>query len=331
MQMTPDESPDPAIADDHVLAMSDDSIDTDDSFTDDQDHPREASTPHNRLTQYTSDHPPGAGEDILLADDPRWVELARPFIGQWNTLISTTNWEKGRIISQWRETLIASGSDATEYSDEAWARRVGGVTAPHVGRLRRVYDRFGSTYQTYAGVYWSHFLAALDWDDAPLWLEGAVQENWSVSQMREQRWQAQGAVESQRPTSSEVIEVDTDEDVVLPAQGGGRTREFDDQLDGVAVGPIPEGPDFGDEEELSALGGTRGGEGAGGGIVASEEDEPPAMIQPFKGLPDLPPDLSDAIEAMKLSILRHKSAGWRDVDVDTVQKYLDAMSVLLRV
>lgn len=58
-------------------------------------------------------------------------ELTQPYVGQWNKLISTTNWEKGQIISEWREALIESGVDSTQYSDEAWARRVGGVTAPH--------------------------------------------------------------------------------------------------------------------------------------------------------------------------------------------------------
>ena len=32
------------------------------------------------------------------------LELASDsFVGRWNTLVSTTNWEKGRIIQQWRE------------------------------------------------------------------------------------------------------------------------------------------------------------------------------------------------------------------------------------
>ena len=198
-------------------------------------------------------------------DDPSLVVLAEPFVGQWNTLISTTNWEKGRIIADWRQALKDEGAPSTHYSDEAWVRRVGGVTSPHVGRLRRVFEKFGETHETYPGVFWSHFLAALDWEDAPLWLEGAAQESWSVSQMREQRWQANGAVESQRPTASQVIEVDLDEDVVLPAQGGGSDRKYDDDADGINVGPIPEGPDFGDEpdygngEELASMNGGRGG------------------------------------------------------------------------
>ena len=277
-----------------------------------------------------SDQPPTdeANSDIG-EDDPKLVELAQPFVGQWNDLISTTNWEKGNIIGQWREALISSSADATQYSDDAWARRVGGVTAPHVGRLRRVFDRFGSTYETYEGVYWSHFLAALDWDDAPMWLEGASQEKWSVSGMREKRWEAQGAVESQRPTSSQIIEVDTDEDVVLPAQGsGGRTKEYGDEP-GAASGRVYDDPDFGEEEELMSLSGGPGST-AGSPDKNADADDVATPVQPFAGLPELPDDLADAIESMKLAVLRHKTAGWVDVDSETIDKSLAAIAVLMK-
>ncbi|MEM8671167.1 MAG: hypothetical protein AAGG48_26825 [Planctomycetota bacterium] len=259
-------------------------------------------------------------------DDPQLIELAQPFVGQWNDLISTTNWEKGRIIGDWRQALIESGAASSQYSDDAWARRVGGVTAPHVGRLRRVFERFESSYKTYEGLYWSHFLAALDWDDAPLWLEGAVRESWSVARMREQRWQAHGAVDDQRPTNSQIIEVDTDEDVVLPAQGGGRTKEYGDEP-GVAPGPVHEGADFG-EEELTSM-----PSGADAGPKPDVAPPPAADVnpsQPFAGLPELPDDLADVIEDLKLTILRHKTTGWEDVSADTIQRYLDAITVMLR-
>ena len=263
--------------------------------------------------------------------DLHLAELAEPFVGQWNRLISTTNWEKGRIIQEWRERLMEAGEAATVYSDEAWARRVGGVTSPHVGRLRRVYERFGSTFESYDGLYWSHFLAALDWEDSPLWLEGASRESWSVSRMREQRWQAHGAVESQRPTSSQLVEVDTDEDIVLPAQGGGRGTQGAGDPAATAAGRTYDEPDFGESEELTALGGAGrdGGEsGTNGAAVRDEDWEAP--IQPFVGLPELPEDLADAMEQLKLALLRHKTGGWEGVSSDTVQRYLDAMGVLLR-
>ena len=123
---------------------------------------------------------------------PAGEQLAAVYVGQWNRLVSTTNWEKGRIICQWREALMSAGSPVTEYSDEAWAQLVGGVTSQHVGRLRRVFQRFGEDFDQYPGLFWSHFQAALDWDDAPMWLEGAIQNDWSVSQMRGKRWETLG-------------------------------------------------------------------------------------------------------------------------------------------
>ncbi len=265
-----------------------------------------------------------ADDSGSIDKDLQATEIAKPFVGLWNQLISTTNWEKGRIISQWREALIESGVDPREYSDDAWSRRVGGVTAPHVGRLRRVFDRYGSTYQTYDGLFWTHFLAALDWEDAPLWLEGASREGWSVAGMREQRWRAHGAVESQRPTNSQIIEVDTDEDIVIPAQGGGRSKAYGDEP-GAIAGKTYENADFGDEEELTSI---AGGKSTGSASADSQADATP--LQPFAGLPELPEDLADAIEMLKLAVLRHKTSGWQHTSAATIQKYLDAVSLLIR-
>ncbi|MFG0267550.1 MAG: hypothetical protein ACF8AM_20720 [Rhodopirellula sp. JB055] len=264
---------------------------------------------------------------------PELLALQQPFVGRWNGLVSTTNWEKGRIISQWRAALIEAGAPSTEYSDEAWASRVGGVTAPHVGRLRRVFDRFAEDQPKYEGLYWSHFLAALDWDDAALWLQGAVEEKWSVSNMRDKRWKANGEVESQRPTASQVMDVDLDEDQpeladanlgTAPAQGDDTTRDYDGDTDGVQ-GPTYEGPDFGEEEELNKLGESGREEGEAG--LATET--PPSPLQPFAGLPELPDDLSDVVEQLKLSILRHKSAGFNDVSPDVIRRYLEAVALLI--
>ena len=111
--------------------------------------------------------------------------------------MSTTNWEKGRIIFQWRAALVAADTQAAEYADEAWSRRVGGVSPQHVGRLRRVHERFAAARGQFPGLFWSHFQAALDWDDAEMWLEGAVQSRWSVADMRRRRSETLGTVAEQ--------------------------------------------------------------------------------------------------------------------------------------
>jgi len=146
--------------------------------------------------------------DVALAE-----EASREYVGQWNRLVSQTNWEKGKVIYEWRASMLESGVPNQLYSDEAWSRRVGNVTSQHVGRLRRVFERFGQTFERYDGLYWSHFQAALDWDDAAVWLEGAAQNRWSVSAMRKQRWVAIGAPPELKPQEEDVVLSELDEDV----------------------------------------------------------------------------------------------------------------------
>lgn len=254
---------------------------------------------------------------------------SQPFVGRWNQLISSTNWEKGRIICDWRANLQANGAPVAEYSDEAWARRVGGVTAPHVGRLRRVFEKFGAEHETYPGLYWSHFLAALDWDDAPMWLEGAVRSGWSISQMRNQRWEASGSRIEDKPNAADIITADTDEDVVMPAQGGGKEGRNSDQPDGISAGPLPENPDFGEEEFDGQPSAAMNESGEEGNIENLDGSGATSLVQPFAGLPDLPADMTEALEMFKLSIIRHKATGWTEIAPETVVKVLDALKTLV--
>ena len=139
-------------------------------------------------------------------------ETSTEYLGRWNRLVSTTNWEKGRIISEWRERLIQSEAPAQTYSDEAWSRTVGNVSGQHAGRLRRVWDRFAQVFDQYEGLYWSHFQAAVDWDDAEMYLVGAKESGWSVAQMRSQRWEAMGALADDKPVEEDIVSAELDED-----------------------------------------------------------------------------------------------------------------------
>lgn len=260
-------------------------------------------------------------ETVLEPLSDSLVEASQPFVGQWSRLVSTTNWEKGRIIAEWRSALISQGMPVSEYSDEAWGRLVGGVTGQHVGRLRRVFQRFGQAKDQFPNLFWSHFQAAIDWDDAEMWLEGAMQSGWSVAQMREQRWETLGKLESDRPETSAQIDVETDEDAE-PARAvnpPGITGQYSE-----VTGPSYEGPDFGD----------------GGGSYADSSDAgvpwlddapsvpPVALVKPFENLPDLPDDLAEAFDAMKLAILRHKREEWRDIALADCLRTLDALKAL---
>jgi len=248
------------------------------------------------------------------------VTASQPYVGRWNKLVSTTNWEKGRIIVQWREALISQGMPVAEYSDEAWCRLVGGVTGQHVGRLRRVFQRFGQTQDQFKGLYWSHFQAALDWDDAEMWLEGAKTSAWSVNEMRTTRWETLGKLEADRPRPQDAIASETDEDFEPAtrerAVPGTITGEYDE-----VKGPRHDSPDFGDEPAPHS-----GADFTAGSATAAE---PVELVRPFENLPELPDDLAEAFDAMKLAILRYKAAEWREISAGDVLRTLDALKALV--
>lgn len=245
---------------------------------------------------------------------------SQPFESHWQTLVSTTNWEKGRIIARWRAAMIEADAPAAEYSDDAWSRRVGGVTGQHVGRLRRVWDRFGATFESYQSLFWSHFQAALDWNDPELWLEGAVQNGWSVSAMRHQRWEATGASAELKPRPEDIVAAELDEDFLGEAESaqrlveaGGARNSADEETE---AAPWEGGAD----QAALAADGTEAGE--------ADSVATAAAVRPFEHLGELPDDLADAFESFKLSILRHKRSGWAEIDCDSVLQTLDALKAL---
>jgi hypothetical protein len=251
---------------------------------------------------------------------------SEPFVGQWNHLVSTTNWEKGRIIHQWREAMIHAGAPATEYSDDAWSRRVGSLSGQHAGRLRRVYDRFHTLREEFPGLYWSHFQAALDWADAEMWLEGAVQDAWSVNQMRQRRAEALGG-EPGGPTGDtgdtgddSAGEVDDD---ALTAQEARPQRALPAQVESVYESASPAGPDFGDDADVPPETSLFGGDD-----TAQPGEPARETVPPFEDIGQLPPDVEEALESFKVAILRHKSAGWIEVTPAQILTALEGLRTL---
>jgi hypothetical protein len=265
-----------------------------------------------------------AADDAVLID-----ETSVAFIGRWRGLVSTTNWEKGRIICEWRQALEASGAPAQEYSDEAWSRRVGQVSGQHAGRLRRVYERFQDVRQSYSGLYWSHFQAALDWSDAEMWLEGAVQSEWTVSEMRARRWETLGEGRNGQSRDEEVVEAEFDEDADPAASPElAEVRDPDDEATGKpgSKASARERSRREDDDETDV----DDAQGVPFDADASDypADSPGAPVRPFERLPALPDDLAEAFESFKLAILHHKLAGWREISRDGVLQSLEALKQL---
>lgn len=251
-----------------------------------------------------------------------------PFVGRWHRLVSTTNWEKGRIICEWRAALVETGSPASEHSDEAWANRVGGVTSQHVGRLRRVWERFGDARASYEGLYWSHFQAALDWDDAEMWLEGALQNDWSVAQMRQQRTATLGGIAAR----TEELAAQVDGEAAAEQAAAEDAGDLDDRIS-PSVARLS-ASDLGAAEDLDEA---ATAEAASDRFADSEEDgdaaeaAAPHRVEPaapFAQLPELPDDLQAAFDTFKLAILNHRREGWRRISCGDIVATLDALKAL---
>jgi hypothetical protein len=256
-------------------------------------------------------------------------ETTRRYLGQWQRLVSTTNWDKGRILCAWRQSLQVSGAAAAEYSDEAWSRQVGNVTPQHVGRLRRTWERFGAVSNEYAGLYWSHFQAASDWPDAEMWLEGAVQSDWSVLQMRQQRATALGLVEADSGSADAGTPWDEDGEVP-PAGTPSAAREAVVQDPGAGRGTQADEYDANESQRDSAEAGDWEEEGSADSRQRATHKPTPAAEprRPLAELPSLPADVSEAFESFKLCILRHKLAGWSEISPADMLAALDALKEL---
>ncbi len=260
-------------------------------------------------------------------------ETTELYLGHWRRLVSTTNWDKGRIICEWRQSRLEAGASAAEASDEAWSREVGNVTGQHVGRLRRTWERFAESRDDYRGLFWSHFQAASDWDDAEMWLEGAVQNDWSVMDMRRQRAATLGLDDAESGESlaaetatAEPLDDDADLAVDAPAHAH-ETAVYD-----------PSATEASDAEPRTSRGANdtddHEEDNADDESSARRAPSDPGSAEyaggrsPLADLPSLPADVSDAFEAFKLCILRHKLGDWADVSRDDLLRALDALKEL---
>jgi hypothetical protein len=241
-------------------------------------------------------------------------QTSQQFLGQWQRLVSTTNWEKGRIIYEWRTALIEADASSAEYSDDAWSRQVGNVTPQHTGRLRRVYERFEALREGFQDLYWSHFQAALDWDDAEMWLEGAVQNQWSIAAMRQARQETLGQLEDSGLVEAEdAANLDEDAEPIFDDAAANALEPSVDVVRSAERSQMAVESEVYDDAIADEF------ESSDSEFIAAEP------VRPFAQLGSLPVDLSESFESFKLCILKHKMAGWAEIARDEVLAVLDAL------
>ena len=273
-------------------------------------------------------------EETTATDSRLSNELSIDSVGRWNRLISRTNWEKGDVIHRWRTQLREAGLPNSAYSDEAWSLRVNNVSPQHVGRLRRVFERFGTTNEQYPLLYWSHFQAVLDWDDAEMWLEGANLNQWSVAAMRQKRWETLGAPADMKPKDKDIIHAELDEDVspandsqvilegtesrIEPAEKNRKSPD-DADLDTIPFDLHDLQDDKPDKKGKKTV--------ETGDLEVLTDGE--ALTKLSATIKNLPSDLSEAFEQLKIAILNHKLSGWKEIDKEHILTCLAAMRTVV--
>lgn len=109
---------------------------------------------------------------VAKTDDTESALIARAL-----SALSHCNWEVGECAAQWTKRFARGRTDAD------FAALVG-LSPDQVYQRRRVWETFGDVCESYSLLKWSHFYAALNWDDAAECLQWAQDVQAGVAEMR---------------------------------------------------------------------------------------------------------------------------------------------------
>lgn len=91
--------------------------------------------------------------------------------------VSNCRWVVGECAFQWTKRYARGRTDA-DFGGMI------GLSGDQVFQRRRVWEVFGLAKDEFPGLRWSHFYAALTWDDAPECLNWAAQNQSTVAEMK---------------------------------------------------------------------------------------------------------------------------------------------------
>ena len=107
---------------------------------------------------------------LATADEAALVDAARHAVSQWN-------WVIGECAARWTERYAAGRTDG-DFGELV------GLSADQIYQRRRVWETFADVRGEYRKLRWSHFYAAVTWDDAPDALGWAEDLGATVAEMR---------------------------------------------------------------------------------------------------------------------------------------------------
>jgi len=134
--------------------------------------------------------------------------------------VSQCRWVVGECAAQWTARYARGRTDAD------FAVLIG-ITADQVYQRRRVWETFAGVRDEFASLKWSHFYAALTWDDARDSLRWAEETRSTVAEMRAWRRAQRGEDLSVEAPDEEAVryipsEPESVQDPSQSGAGGGR-------------------------------------------------------------------------------------------------------------
>ena len=153
--------------------------------------------------------------------------------------LSRSNWEVGECAGLWTKRF-ARGRTDTDFGILV------GLSGDQVYQRRRVWETFGDISDNYAGLKWSHFYAALNWDDAAECLQWAQDVQGGVAEMKARRRVQRGEDLNETATTEDPFSLAPAELTIV-----GEAAPFD--LDGAHTVSRPLDSHEGDGRQLAAL------------------------------------------------------------------------------
>lgn len=98
-------------------------------------------------------------------------------ISRAQTALSECNWIVGECAAQWTQRYARGRTDA-DFGGLI------GLSGDQVYQRRRVWETFADVHAEYSKLKWSHFYAALTWDDASECLQWANENDATINEMK---------------------------------------------------------------------------------------------------------------------------------------------------
>jgi hypothetical protein len=105
------------------------------------------------------------------------IQTEEQLVARAQRALSHCNWEIGECAAQWTQRYARGRTDADFGA-------LVGLSGDQVYQRRRVWETFGDVRENYARLKWSHFYAALNWNDAADCLAWAEEMEATVAEMK---------------------------------------------------------------------------------------------------------------------------------------------------